>query len=190
MLDFDPIRAKAPLPPTLPRNRPGALRWRPAVVIVLCVAVTMLGIAILLWSRLSSPTAPDAPLIAPTAGPGTRAAGGGMTATLQAAPLAAGWNILVVGVTDLRGSSIPGATVNLTAISREMSMGAVVAVADERQPGLYAADVWLDMAGRWEVEVQVSRPGGMRATFAFPIALIGGRGMPAVDAPLPSRRDS
>ena len=185
MLDPDPIRAHAPLDPTLPGNRPGALLRRPAVLTVLGVAAIVLGTAILLRSRLPTPPAP-APLTAPAAGPGTPVAGGGVIATLHPAPLAAGRNILVVGVAEPRGTPIHGVTV-VTAIPQEMGMGTVASEADERQPGHSTADVSLDMAGRWQVAIQVTRPGGTTATFSDLIALTGDEGTPPADSPSLSR---
>ena len=113
-----------------------------------------------------------------------------MIATLHAAPLAAGRNTLVVGVADPRGTPIRGATVVVTASSLEMGMGTVASVADERQAGHYTADVSLDMAGRWQVAVQVTRPGGTTATFSYLVALTGDEGTPPADSPSPaSSRD-
>lgn len=71
MRDADLIPANARLAPTLPGNRPGALLRRPAVLTVLSVAAIVLGTAIVLWSRLPTPPAPDTPHAAPVAGPGT-----------------------------------------------------------------------------------------------------------------------
>ena len=190
MRDPDPLRADAPLAPTLPDNRPGGLLRRPAVLTVLSVAAIVPGTAILLWSRLPAPPAPGAPLAAPAAGPGTPVAGGGVIATLHAAPLAAGRNTLGVGVADPRGTPIRGATVVVTAISLEMGMGTVASVADERQAGHYTAEVSLDMAGRWQVAVQVTRPGGTTATFSYLVALTGDEGTPPADSPSLSRLDS
>jgi len=188
--DPDPIRAHAPLAPPRSRNRPGALLRQPAVLTVLSVAAIGLGVAILLWSRLPTPPVPGAPPAAPAAGPGTPMAGGGLVATLHAAPLAAGRNALVIDVSDPRGTPIHGLTVLVTAASLEMRMETVASVAVERQPGHYTADFSLDMAGRWQVTIQVTRPGGTTATFSYQIALTGDEGTPLSASPSLARRDS
>ena len=157
---------------------------------VLGVAAIVLGTAILLWSRLTTPPAPGAPPAAPAAGPGTPVAGGGVIVTLHAAPLAAGRNSLVVGVADPHGTPTRGAIVVVTALSLEMDMGTMTTIADERQPGHYTADVSLDMAGRRQVVVQVTRPGGPTATFSYLVALTGDEGPPPADSPSLSRLDS
>jgi hypothetical protein len=82
-----------------------------------------------------------------------------------------------------------GVTVDVIASSLEMTMGTVVTVAEERQPGHYTADVSLDMAGRWQVAVKVTRPGGTTATFNYLVALTGAEAMPPADSPSLSRRD-
>jgi hypothetical protein len=107
---------------------------------------------------------------APAAAPAAPAAGGPPQVTLTTNPnpaSSAGETEFVVEVKDSAGKPLSGVKVLVTADMAAHSMGALQGPATDQGNGRYATRVPLNMAGQWEVIVEVRQDDAVLATQEF-----------------------
>jgi hypothetical protein len=105
-------------------------------------------------------------------GPGTPAAGDGLTVTIAAAPEQAGPVEVVAEIADEAGNPLSEARVVVLSDMPAMEMGRVETPAEEIAPGRYVATfVPLGMAGEWQVTVRVSPRGEPTKSFPFTVTV-------------------
>lgn len=92
----------------------------------------------------------------------------GVRVDLTAAPLLPGPNRFALRLSE-RGRPLAGARVLLVAHMIGMAMRPVTLSMDEGQPGQYAAMGPLPMFGRWQITVQIDRPGAALLARRFTI---------------------
>lgn len=107
---------------------------------------------------------------------------GDLSVTLAVSPNQIGTNRLLVTLADPQGQPVVAERVLLALSHLDMEMGVREVVAQPTGPGAYeATGGYLSMAGRWQAEVRLRRPGGgeLTARFAFQVGQAPGAGRPA-----------
>ena len=86
---------------------------------------------------------------------------GDLTISLETQPAKPkpGENVIRVKIRDAKGAAVHDATVNLTSTMAMPGMAPGKVAAKHLKDGVYEATVSLAMAGAWEIEVAVQRPG-------------------------------
>ena len=108
------------------------------------------------------------------AGVGTPLVGAKLTVTLSLSSDRAAPQNIVVRILDANGSSVDDATVMLINRHLEMDHGDFVRKLVHDSDGRYLGEkVGMGMGGRWQTEIQVSRPGQPTTTFIFAVLLKG-----------------
>jgi len=98
---------------------------------------------------------------------------GDLTLTLDSQPAQpkAGENALRLKIKDRQGKSIPDAKVSFNSVMTMPGMAPVKAEGRYSQQGFYEARVNLGMAGTWEIDVLVQRPGQKELREKFTLAV-------------------
>jgi hypothetical protein len=125
------------------------------------VAVVIVLLSVLAFSGCAAPAA------TPAAAP---AVAGPPQVTLSTNPdpvSSAAETELIIDVKDASGQPLTGATVTVTADMAAHSMGALQGPATDQGNGRYATRVPLNMAGQWEVIVEVRQDDAVLATQEF-----------------------
>jgi len=106
--------------------------------------------------------------------PGTPVAAGGLTVTLALSSDRAAPQEIVVTITEASGKPVDDAKVTLVNRHLEMDHGDFVRELEHDRDGRYLGKkVGMGMGGRWQTEIQVSRPGKETVTFIFEERLKG-----------------
>jgi copper transport protein len=167
-----------------PQDAAGRRLFRRIVGAEALLAVLVLGVTGILTGLPPASTAPgEGQPVRETA----RA--GDLSVTLAVDPNQAGSNSFQVSVTDSRGVPVAAERVDLELSHQDMEMGAREVQLVPVGAGRYeASGGYLSMAGRWQAEVRLRRPGvpagaaGSEAstTFAFTVGQPAGTGRPAL----------
>jgi hypothetical protein len=130
-------------------------------------------------ARTSTPDVQESPVSSPDAMAsvarlGTPVSQSCLTVTLTADKTAAGPRTLIVTVVDASGAPVTDAGVTINTRHIGMDHGTSTAQVLATGPGHYAVEqVSMGMAGEWEAEIVISRPGQAPVSLIFVVDLEG-----------------